>query len=584
MNDILERLVAAFNDHPEDEAARAAALREVVAAHEGNLEELRDAVVTAFDTVHGKDSYEGDDIAAMGALVEAADVVSGELGARAEAAAQIDGFADKIAAVREIATPAEPSAPSAPSGPSLVEPVAEIDDNGGDVAEPVAAEPVAVAAAAVGRVPLGRLPNQHPAEPARGRTTYATTAASDVPDFGAGQPITDVQQLTKAAVNRLQSLARGGVHGSSRVGVATIHRTSQFSLNTDSGSEVLSMIEQVTSEAALPGGNLVAAGGWCAPSETVYDLCPVAATDGMWDVPGIQARRGGLRFPNVPDFSAIYSAVGFHQTEDEAAAGTKKTCYEIPCTDFTDVRMDVDGVCLKSPILTERAWPELVTYFTQQALAAHAHKLNAYKIASAAAQATKVTVTAGATPDKSAYGPGATAGLLGLIELQVEYTRYKYRMAQTATLEAVFPHWVLGILRSDLAKRNGVDLINVSNAQLISYLAARGVRAQFVYDWQDALATGTTTDFGGATNPVAWPAAVEVLLYPAGTFFTLDSDVITIDGLYDSTLLETNMHLALFTEEGVAVAKRCFQATLLKVPTCPDGGTGAQYQITCPAA
>ncbi|MFI6326577.1 major capsid protein [Nonomuraea sp. NPDC050556] len=584
MNDTISKLLAAWTAEHADEAARDAAVQAVIAEH-ANLEELRDAVVAHFDAVHGKDAYADEDMAAMAALVKAADLVEDSLTRAAEREAQIGGFADKIAGLKErTAQEAAEATETAEDIPAAPEREQGAQESVEDVAADKEPEPVAASGKPAPKVPLGGR-HDKPASSALTRATFSTTAASDVPEYGAGQVLAGIGDLATAATNRLQALARGGVHGSSRVGIATIHRESPNTLDTFDGSDVNTMVEKVTKESGLPGGNLIAAGGWCAPSETLYDMCPVADGDaGMWDVPEIVAKRGGIRFPNVPDFSDIYSAVGFHLTETQVAAGTKKSCYEIPCTDYSECRMDVDGLCIKSPILTERAWPELITYFTQQALAAHKHKLNAYKLATAAAAATAVVVTAGASPDKNTYGPGATAGVLGLVELQVEYYRYKYRMAQNASLEAVFPHWVLGILRSDLAKRNGVDMINVSNAQLISYLSARGVRPQFVYDWQDALATGTDTDFGGATNPKAWPATVDVLLYPAGTYFQLTAPVITIDGLYDSTLLETNMHLALFTEEGVAVCKRCYQATKLTIPLCPDGTTGAQTQITCPAA
>lgn len=607
MNDIIARLLAAWNEH-EDAEARKAAVAEILNGDLGegvSLEQVRDAVVNHFDELHAKETYADTDITAMAVLVAASDVIEANLEAAAAREAEINGMAERIAAVKERAAQAPADAPEDAGASSEAE--GEQDSTGGEIvaqetaesvsdvveggeaaAEAAEEEPVAVAASAsnTARVPLGGHDKVATSAALERRTSYSTVAAAEVPGFSAGQSLPDMETLTAAAIERLQVFAGGGASGSQRFGIASIKKKGPFVAEDYDGKAVYDLIERATNERTLPEGNLVAAGGWCAPSETLYDMCPIAdASAGMWDVPEITARRGGIRFPNVPDFSDIYSAVGFHLTETQVAAGTKKSCYEIPCTDYSECRMDVDGLCIKSPILTERAWPELVRYFTQQALAAHAHKLNAFKLATAAAAATAVVVSApDPATDPAAYGPGATATLLGLIELQVEYYRYKYRMSQSATLEAVFPHWVLGILRSDLAKRNGVDLINVSDATLKAYLSARGVRAQFVYDWQDALATGTDTDFGGKANPKTWPATVDVLLYPAGTYFALTSDVITINGLYDSALLETNMHLALFTEEGIAVCKRCYQATKLTIPLCANGQTGSQVDIACPAA
>ena len=40
-------------------------------------------------------------------------------------------------------------------------------------------------------------------------------------------------------------------------------------------------------EKRLPGGSLVAAGGWCSPSETLYDLCQYETVQGILDLPEI---------------------------------------------------------------------------------------------------------------------------------------------------------------------------------------------------------------------------------------------------------------------------------------------------------
>lgn len=47
---------------------------------------------------------------------------------------------------------------------------------------------------------------------------------------------------------------------------------------------------------AIRAGHLVASGGWCAPSEVVYDMNPVLAMEGMLTIPDeVKITRGGIR-------------------------------------------------------------------------------------------------------------------------------------------------------------------------------------------------------------------------------------------------------------------------------------------------
>jgi hypothetical protein len=372
--------------------------------------------------------------------------------------------------------------------------------------------------------------------------------------------------------------------GKHQAGIAVIDRSGrngEFAFDDGPSTE---MIERLTDDSRLEGGSLIAAGGWCAPSETLYDLLPGAsATAGMVNVPTMTARRGGVRWPLTPQFSAIYAtaAASFYQTEATVIAGaTPKPCYEIPCTTYAEERLGVAGICLRSPILTERGFPELVKSVTSEALAAHAHKVNARKIADMVADGTAVTMS---TAEVTTLGTaGFSASWLTAIELQVQYLRYRHRWEQTTIMEAVLPEWSRMLLRADLASRNGQPSdLAVTDAQVVAWLRSRGINPQFVYDWQDSFATGVAGDFGGTTPPKVFPTAVSMLIYRAGTYFVAESDVITVDGLYDSTLLAENMHLAYFTEEGFAVGKKDWPSIVLTLPVRVSGLSGAQ--VAAPA-
>jgi len=140
-------------------------------------------------------------------------------------------------------------------------------------------------------------------------------------------------------------------------------------------------------------------------------------------------------------------------------------------------------------------------------------------------------------------------------------------MARSATLEVLLPFWVRPALRADLANRTGVDLVNVTDATLDSYFSNRGLRVQWLYNYQSLSTTpGVATDY---------PDTLEMIMYPAGTFVMLTDDVIRLDAVYDSTGLSTNTYTALFAEEGVALANVCHDPRRLSIDFAVTGLTAA---------
>ena len=74
---------------------------------------------------------------------------------------------------------------------------------------------------------------------------------------------------------------------------------------------------------------------------------------------------------------------------------------------------------------------------------------------------------------------------------------------------------------------------------------------------------------------------MKILLYPAGTFFRLQADVINLDGVYDHASLVQNVYTSLFTEEGWAVCARCNQSYVLEIGLCANGLSGAYQSTRC---
>ncbi len=601
----------------DDAAARQQAVRSALAGKaELNLAELETAAATEFASLAepGDTGFNPDSVAKMGVLADVVDALRAEHADREKAAAD---SAAAGAAVNDLASrmgtpsiPAPAPAPAAeppaatPAPAPAPEPVAVAP-----APEPVPAAPAAptpapaqelvlAAGGEIARrtntVPLGALPVTLPQD----RSPYTITASAGVPGVAMGQQLDDLSALAGAVQARFEQIHAGGSFGVNNAGIAsiTIERDAKLTADTQHDYDV---INYACNESRLSGGSLLAAGtpGWCAPCETSYDFCETAVVDGLVDLPTVSARRGCLVYPQSPEFHQIYSGTGFcftsAQIDEMQTPGStlEKPCYKIPCPDTASITLDPCGICLQASILHERAYPELIRYTVEQSLAAHQHKMNARIIAEMAALATPVN----ATPNGN-LGPGAAATALEAVEMQVEWLRYRHRLGINQTLEMIAPVWLRGPLRADLSKRMGVDLLNVTDQTLTSYLNARGVRVQWVLDWQDAFSdpatTGTparpvtipeSTLFGGGAAPqIAWPASAQVLIYPAGTYFLARMDVIRLEGgLLDSTLLKKNERLVLFIEEALKVGKRCFQSTLLTIPVCASGQTGSGAWVTC---
>jgi len=315
---------------------------------------------------------------------------------------------------------------------------------------------------------------------------------------------------------------------------------------------------------------LTASAGWCAPSETLYDLLDFTTEDGLLDLPGITVNRGGVRFTLGPNFSAIWGTGGAgagigSQTEAQNIANTPKPVVNIPCPSFTDHRLGVDFIYLTGDILAAKGYPEAYADFTQKALKAFAHYQNLKRIAD------MVTASTPATIIETFFG--ATSDLLGAIELQITDMRYRNRMSLTQAVEIVLPVWAKGVLRADIAKRQGYeDAMRVTDADIVDWISIRGGAVQFVYDWQDAY-SGVAGGFGAATPILAWPTAVTFLAYPQGTFVSADSDVIELSAVYDSTLLTTNQYVALFMERARMTLLRGWDARTVTVPFRASGVT-----------
>ena len=346
--------------------------------------------------------------------------------------------------------------------------------------------------------------------------------------------------------------------------------------------ELVREIERATSE--IPGygkvtaESLTAAGGWCAPSEQLYTFCDVPDATDLISLPEIAINRGGIRWPVEPDLSEIFSNFEFFFTEPELEAVDAdghptaiKHCVEVPCPDeFVEMRLNAVGYCVEAGILQRQGWPESIEWFLRSLTQEHLRAMSRRTILDMiAGSETKVITT-----DQV----NATSSVLNAIALMATNLRLNRGLGRSATIEGVAPNWLMEVLRADLALMggNGSGWWAVSDAQINSWLNARNISLQFVGDWQ-------TRGPGepGNLDTLKWPSTVNILLYPAGTWFRSLSNIIEVGVLYPKEQLQINRYTEFFTEDAIAVGKRCNHSLNVEIPICITGGHGGPVTITC---
>jgi hypothetical protein len=318
-------------------------------------------------------------------------------------------------------------------------------------------------------------------------------------------------------------------------------------------------------------GSLTAAGGWCAPSEQLYDFCDVPDATDLVSLPEITINRGGIRWPREPDMSGIFEDFEWFFTEAQLEATDVdgnptaiKTCVEIPCPDqFDEIRLNAVGWCVESGILQEQGWPELSEWFMRNLTQEHLRALSRRTILDVVAGSGAAIVI----PPASVLG--SVASVLNSLAIVATNIRLKRGLARTATIEGIAPSWFHEVLRADLAMREGTDVFAVTDAAINGWLSARNIALQFVGDWQTRSA-----GLPGNLATLKWPTTVDVVLYPAGTWFRSMSNVIELGVMYPKEQLQVNRFTRMFTEDAIAVGKRCGESVLVRVPLDVNGAVG----------
>jgi hypothetical protein len=546
-----------------------------------------------------------DDIETMKELTKVVQGVDAERSRRSGAAGSFAALSDALGEDDDT----DGDEPDTGTAPAEVAPVETPATTTAAAAKPTAPSVAAVASKTTPATP-SQVPQQAPA---------VILAGANSSDYPAGSEM-DWTQVGKAVEKAfLRYSAFGGAGGQRRDPIAQFKLEYPQELTASGGlaDDATAIIDYASSEKRLPGGSLLAsldikrkqaandgapnsltaAGtGWCAPSEVLYDLCELESSDGLLDIPEINVSRGGIKYTTGPDFSAIYSGSGyFHYTEAQIISGVTKPTMSIPCPSFTDTRLEADGLAIQADLLQLRGYPELIARFVRGAMVAHTHKINQFMINALVTGSTALSLPSSVVSHTPGLGTtwytdhSVVSTLLGALEMAIVDYKYRQRMQLSSTLEVVLPYWVQSWIRADVTRRsfydgdNGVDQFAVTMAKIQEWLSVRGARVQWVYDWQDAFywaaypsgAPSQWQQFG--TDPTSnnfvqdWPHTLQVLVYAAGTWVRGNADIITLDTVYDSTLLAQNKTTQLFTEQGILAAKTCFDSRVYTIGAIPGG-------------
>ena len=549
---------------------------------------LEAAAIEAFDEIADSDDITPDSLAAADALANDIDAIRAEVTRREEMALENAAQRESLQTrVHGGAAEAVTEEGGEASEAFAVKEVAEVDDSTQDIPEKDEAVTAAAPAPVVPRetpkrrinVSLSGIQKNAPeVNGPRSSSESVLVATADIPGMPQGARLENMGALVTAMQSRIKSVGvttRGD--DAPRYSVATLNREYRYNLDLDSTPDKVNEVLTAAADVAA----LVAAGGWCAPSEISYDLFNIVCEDGMLDLPTVGINRGGIRFPISPDFSSLSGNAAlwsWNETQDIAAvtgtaqSGTK-TCGRVPCATFTEQRLECDGVCLTVGNLMDDAYPELIENHTRLLFAFHAHKMNLKKIQKLVAASVAVSGFTGLGD----VGESVINNVLGALEIQAVDYREKFAMCEDAVLEVVLPRWLLGMMRSDVRRRTGVELLSVADSYLMNLFDALHIRVQFVGDWQ-VRTTGLPGFSGGI---LTWPTQVQALVFAPGTFVLGNGLQLNLGVIRDSVLNATNDYTAAWMEECWLIAKLGHESRLVTINVCANGRTGAANITAC---
>jgi hypothetical protein len=363
------------------------------------------------------------------------------------------------------------------------------------------------------------------------------TAGADIPGYTAGAEMSNSTDIAEAMVSRLHGLRRvKGGDGEQHIVASLTTKYPESRVLTQDTESNIAKIKAVASPEAL-----IASGGHSTPFEVKYDIFGFGTTDRAIrdSLPRFAADRGGIRYILPPVLSDYGDAVGVWTNATDTSPGTDvKASLTITAATETTVATDAVTLQLQFGNLMTRAYPELVARHNELALIQHAREAEQYiagKISDASTAITSTSLIGVARDFLVQVGRAATA------------YRSRHRLDPAQQLKVIAPSWIKDAMRADLVlSMPGDSTLNVADAEIEGYLAARGVSITFSLDLNvfGAQSTGAMLEF---------PDTFTWYMFAEGTFLFLDGGTLDLGIIRDSTLVGTNDYkMFVETFEGIA--------------------------------
>lgn len=534
-----------------------------------DLHGLLETAKTQFTTLYESEDISNEVLEAMEELANAIEDIVTEQDRRVSAAAKRTELASKAsttAAVVEVEVEVEEAAVEEET---LLEVEEEVIEAASEeiVAEEV--EPLTESTDSKEGLVAANKPNTKISIPERA-PAVVIAAAVDVPQFYVGQRL-DPVTLADAIHNKARML-------SDSRGNQTVYPVATIERPFGEGYDLEGLDQAATWDAIAEGTTsnaLVAAGGWCAPSQIVYDLFEVECTsEALFTLPTFRVTRGGIRWPVfIPHDETFNPGFVWTEADDIAATGGSPTkpCVRIPCPTFTECRLDATGLCITAGNLIDRAYPEQVRWFINRAMRAYERNNAIRKLNLVLADTVPVTLAA-------TFG-AASAVVAGLL-LQVNDYRQVNGLCCGERLELTVPCWLSDIIKADLARQQGtLNCCSLpSDSEVAGWFGAIGLTLKYIDNWQEF-----------AVHPaLTWPATVQVLITYPGSYVEFNAGRLDLGVIRDSVLNATNDYTAVWFEEFYCVGRRGPQGRLVTIPVCPTGEIGGRNpssgEVVCPIA
>lgn len=507
-----------------------------------------------------------DALAALAQIAGAVDALRSEAGVRIDAAV---AEAEEIAALEARLRPAEPETAS-DADPEPEDPEAEPEPEAPAEPEEVVAEPEPVLVASA--------PPVRQTAP-RTRVSLASLRSDPPPST----PTRSLVRLNTGAEYSRAAMAQAMIDAdryseASRIGarfrMPIVHIDRDVAPGQMMTNGASDQNDRIVSD-LLSQEALVASGGFCGPPTPYYGLVTIGqAGRPVHDaLPTFSvAERGAVTFARPFSPATFAGAITEWTTADEADPEAEKNCVTIACTPQITEEIHAFVRCLKIGNFQARFSPEHVAQamdFTMQQWASQSEIGLLDRIVAADKQVSVTRVM------------GAVADLLYAVGVAASGYRNSSRMLPGVGLRALLPAWVLDMARDDMARASleYPEQLAVAQATITSWLAARGVRADFYYD---SPSTGTPQNFPLQNDGplLDYPDEIQWGLWHEGAHLVLDGGPDINFGIVRDSVLNSTNDYETFGENFEGYAFMGVKSYWITQSVCPSGSFNLSKDFT----